>query len=83
MLIAILVGFSVWARSASPGIGRWLEAARRQAFETNTGTTPPPATTLAAANGRTAEETHTIDDEDSLTAYNNWLARLGREHQPP
>jgi putative copper resistance protein D len=73
MLIAILLGFVAWAHTAQTGggVGRWLEAARRSAFDAHTsGADPPPNTAPVASE--------TIDDDESLDAYNAWLGRLGR-----
>jgi putative copper resistance protein D len=71
MLVLILLGFAAWARASSPGIGRWLEAARRSAFDTHTGSSAPAPAAMTAP-------TDTIDDEDSLNAYNAWLGRLSQ-----
>jgi putative copper resistance protein D len=75
MLITILAGFAAWARTAQAGgVGRWLEAARRSAFDAHTGSAGQPASTAAAPTG-----SETIDDERSLDTYNAWLARLNRK----
>ena len=74
IMAAIMVALVVaWLRAADnevhdePG---WLEQARRSAFSENVG---------AAASSDTADED--IDqDEAARSAYNEWLARLDRQH---
>lgn len=80
VLIAVYI-IGAWMRSPrDAGMGRWLEAARRQQFAEATGVTAeqPDAGTGSGA------ETGTVEDEEeaNLAAYNAMLRRLAeREHR--
>jgi hypothetical protein len=78
MFAVMMLVFLAWSRDgrASSG-GGWLEAARRASFAGLTGSGPAGgAKTAAAAPGRGGHDAGTIDDDEHLAAYNEFLARI-------
>jgi cytochrome c oxidase assembly factor CtaG len=67
MVIVTLCVLFAWLRRGDEraGLGRWLEGARTASLDERTGTLVP------LTSPRT-----TVDDDDSLAAYNDYLARL-------
>ena len=92
MFAIMMLVFLVWSRDGqmSASTGGWLEAARRASFTglTGTGTSPPertaPEQTAAATAGAPGSpdgpaarpDEGTIDDDEHLAAYNEYLARI-------
>ena len=82
MFAIMMLVFLAWSRDGrvSAGGGGWLEAARRASFTGLTGAGQPQqaaATTVTTPDGRTARRDEgTIDDDEHLAAYNEYLARI-------
>jgi putative copper resistance protein D len=90
MFAFMMLVFLAWSRDGglTAGGGSWLESARRANFAGLTGaasaTAPAAAATAAGAVGESAEagsaprerDEGTIDDDEHLAAYNDYLARL-------
>jgi cytochrome c oxidase assembly factor CtaG len=78
MFAVMMLVFLAWTRDGlATSTGGWLESARQASFAGLTGTSPPAnqkakATTPA---GDPAAE-NTIDDDEHLAAYNEFLARI-------
>ena len=75
MFAFMMLVFLMWARSDRGGESSlgWLEKVRSNSFEHTTAATVSPA---AAAHG-------TIDDDEHLAAYNDYLARLNESGHGP
>jgi hypothetical protein len=77
-----MIVFLMWARNERSTVsGRsFFERARRENLATlvasNRPATREPEASLQSADGRT------IDDDAHLAAYNEYLARLNRQHDP-
>jgi hypothetical protein len=71
----------MWARSDRGGDSSlgWLEKVRSNSFEhaTRQATSPAAASPVAASAHRT------IDDDEHLAAYNDYLARLNQSGHDP
>ena len=68
--------FLAWSRDdrASATSGGWLESVRRANFAGLTGTSPAPQAAAPGAGRRHDEAT--IDDDEHLAAYNEFLAKI-------
>jgi hypothetical protein len=89
MFVIMMLVFLVWSRDGriSASGGGWLEAARRASFTGLTGAGGQPgqavtdtataAATAAPPGARTTQrDDGTIDDDEHLAAYNEYLARI-------
>jgi cytochrome c oxidase assembly factor CtaG len=82
MFAVMMLVFLAWTRQGQAATGGgWLEAARRASFAGLTGTTitstgsPTPTADAPAPAGQPGDG-GTIDDEEHLAAYNEFLARI-------
>jgi putative copper resistance protein D len=77
MFAFMMVVFLAWSRdSRAPATsGGWLESVRRANFAGLTGTGPGPEAAAPGLAGRKHDEA-TIDDDEHLAAYNEFLARI-------
>jgi hypothetical protein len=75
MFAFMMMVFLAWSRDgrASATSGGWLESVRRANFASVTGTAAAEA--APGAPGRKHDD-GTIDDDEHLAAYNEYLARL-------
>jgi cytochrome c oxidase assembly factor CtaG len=86
MFAIMMLVFLVWSREGqmSASTGGWLEAARRASFTGLTGTGEPQPTAAASAGGADSHAAQrddgTIDDDEHLAAYNEYLARINAAH---
>jgi len=82
MFAVMMTVFFSWSRvaRADGGLG-WLETARRANFAALVGSHQPASpggdASLGAASGG---EDESVDDDEHLAAYNEFLARLNRQH---
>jgi putative copper resistance protein D len=83
MFVVIMLVFMAWARDGQISSGGWLESARRASFAGLTGTAPASETVDAGtgpagagAQRRDESDGGTIDDDEHLAAYNDFLARI-------
>jgi cytochrome c oxidase assembly factor CtaG len=76
MFALMMLVFLAWSRDdrASAG-GGWLESARRASFASLTGAGEPRQPVTRPAGGHRNDE-GTIDDDEHLAAYNEFLARI-------
>ena len=84
----MMLVFLMWARSDQGGDSSlgWLEKVRSNSFEHTTGRVATPATGQVAspATSPAAASAHgTIDDDEHLAAYNDYLARLNQSGHGP
>jgi cytochrome c oxidase assembly factor CtaG len=82
MFAVMMTVFFAWSREARAdgGLG-WLETARRANFATLVGA-HQPASPDGDASPRAASrsEDESVDDDEHLAAYNEFLARLNKQH---
>jgi cytochrome c oxidase assembly factor CtaG len=71
MFAVMMLVFLAWARDGQISSGSWLESARRSSFAGLTGTEPD-----STAGPQPQEDHGTIDDDEHLAAYNDFLARI-------
>jgi cytochrome c oxidase assembly factor CtaG len=84
----MMLVFLMWARSDQGGDSSlgWLEKVRSNSFEhaTRQGASPAAAgASTATASPSTAAAPGTIDDDEHLAAYNDYLARLNQSGHDP
>jgi cytochrome c oxidase assembly factor CtaG len=78
MFAVMMLVFLAWSRDDKESSGGgWLEAARRASFAGLTGPDRAAgAGTTATAPGQDGQDSGTIDDDEHLAAYNDFLARI-------
>jgi cytochrome c oxidase assembly factor CtaG len=83
MFVVMLTVFFAWSREAlaDGGLG-WLETARRANFAALVGAHQPSSTGGGEASPRPAsgDVDESVDDDEHLAAYNEYLARLNKQH---
>jgi cytochrome c oxidase assembly factor CtaG len=84
MFAFMMLVFLAWSRDdrAALGGGRWLESARRSSFAGLTGSAAGGNTPATVPAGRRHDEA-TIDDDEHLAAYNDFLARINAAEANP
>ncbi|MGH3159163.1 MAG: cytochrome c oxidase assembly protein [Streptosporangiaceae bacterium] len=75
MFAVMMLVFMTWARNGQLSSGGWLESARRASFAGLTGTAPAGQAVDAGPGPGRREDGATIDDDEHLAAYNEYLAR--------
>jgi putative copper resistance protein D len=84
MFAVMMLVFLAWTRDGQAATGGWLESARQASFAGLTGTSSP-APTAGSPAGQQGDDQHsndqpdaggTIDDDEHLAAYNEFLARI-------
>src|SRR5580692_91241 len=88
MFALVMAVFFAWSRvvRADGGLG-WLEVARRANFATLVSSHRDASATGSAAGGApqrpvSASGTESVDDDEQLAAYNDFLARINKPRQP-
>jgi hypothetical protein len=85
----MMLVFLMWARSDRGGDSNlgWLEKVRSNSFDRLVTPAPATAPTAAATPATTSTvstaSAPTIDDDEHLAAYNDYLARLNQSGQGP
>jgi cytochrome c oxidase assembly factor CtaG len=83
MFAIMMTVFFAWTREArgDGGLG-WLETARRTNFATLVGAPAEAGVSRdGPARAAPASGTENVDDDEHLTAYNDYLARLNKQHE--
>jgi cytochrome c oxidase assembly factor CtaG len=83
MFVLMLTVFFAWSRvvRADGGLG-WLEVARRANFAAQVGGSQAVGTQSGAPRRASqASGMHSVDDDEHLAAYNDYLARLNQSHE--
>jgi len=83
MFVLVLAVFYAWSRETRDdgGLG-WLESARRANFATLVSSHRDASGTGAAQQASPANGTESVDDDDQLAAYNDFLARINKAREP-
>jgi cytochrome c oxidase assembly factor CtaG len=77
MFVVIMVTFFQWTRETRPSVSMgWLESARRSSMADRFAQAAQPGNASAEAEGAPARNIVVDEDEDQLTAYNEYLARI-------